>query len=146
MTEPTTEGRVVAGKAAPLGRYPHVKLAGGWAFVSGTSARRPDGSVAGAEVDADGVLHLDARIQTRTVIENVRDVLRAVGADLGDIVAITTYLVDMADFADYNEVYGEFFDDSGPARTTVAVHQLPHPHLRVEMQAIAVVAARKEVP
>jgi 2-aminomuconate deaminase len=142
-----SEARIVAGKAAPLGRYPHVKLAGGLAFVSGTSSRRPDGSIAGAEVDAQGSVRLDIRVQTRAVIENVGDVLRAAGAGLADLVSVTTYLVDMDDFAGYNEVYGEFFDEAGPARTTVAVRQLPHPHLLIEMQAIAVLpgtGAREE--
>ena len=50
---------------------------------------------------------------------------------------ISAYLVDMADFAGYNEVYGQFFGYDGPARTTVAVHQLPHPHLRIEIKAVA---------
>ena len=75
--------------------------------------------------------------QTRAVIDNIRDLLRTVGADLSDLVQVTTYLVNMNDFGGYNEVWGEFFDETGPTRTTVAVHQLPHPHLLIEMQAIA---------
>ena len=43
----------------------------------------------------------------------------------------------MSDFGGYNEVYAEFFGHDGPARTTVAVHQLPHPHLRIEIKAVA---------
>jgi 2-aminomuconate deaminase len=43
----------------------------------------------------------------------------------------------MGDFGGYNEVYGEFFGHDGPARTTVAVHQLPHPHMRIEIKAVA---------
>ena len=138
-----SESRIVPGKAVPLGRYPHVKLAGGLAFVSGTSSRRADGSIAGADVDAQGGVRLDIRAQTRAVIENVGDVLRAAGAGLADLVSVTTYLVDMDDFAGYNEVYGEFFDEAGPARTTIAVRQLPHPHLLIEMQAIAVLPGRE---
>jgi 2-aminomuconate deaminase len=45
----------------------------------------------------------------------------------------------MNDFGGYNEVYGEYFDERGPARTTVAVHQLPHPHILIEIQAVAYV-------
>jgi 2-aminomuconate deaminase len=45
--------------------------------------------------------------------------------------------VNMNDFAGYNEVYGEYFDHDGPARTTVAVHQLPHPYLLIEIRAVA---------
>jgi 2-aminomuconate deaminase len=128
---------IVTGMARPRGSFPHVKVAGGLAFVSGTSSRRPDGSIAGASVDELGTTTLDIRVQTRAVIENVRDILRAVGADLTDLTQVTTYLVNMNDFGGYNEVYGEFFDETGPARTTVAVHQLPHPHLLIEMQAVA---------
>src|SRR5271169_767997 len=128
---------VVEGKATPRGRFPHIKRAGDFLFVSGTSARRPDNSIAGAEVDEFGTTHLDIRAQTRAVIENVRDILRSVGAQLQDVVEVTTYLVNMNDFAGYNEGYGEFFGYDGPARTTVAVHQLPHAHLLIELRAMA---------
>lgn len=84
-----------------------------------------------------GTTQLDIRAQTRAVIENIREVLQSTGASLGDLVEVTTYLVNMNDFAGYNEVYGEYFDYDGPARTTVAVHQLPHPHLLIEMRAVA---------
>ncbi|WP_327637194.1 RidA family protein [Kribbella sp. NBC_00482] len=130
---------VVPGKATPRGRFPHVKVAGGFAFVSGTSSRRPDNSIAGASVDAMGTVELDIRVQTRAVLENIRDVLGAVGAGLEDLVSVTTYLVSMNDFGGYNEIYGEFFDESGPSRTTVAVHQLPHPQLLIEIQAVAAI-------
>jgi 2-aminomuconate deaminase len=129
----------VGGKAPPRGRFPHVKVAGGFAFVSGTSSRRPDHTIAGARVDASGTTSLDIRAQTRAVLENLGDLLAAVGATLADVVQVTTYLVNMNDFGGYNEVYAEFFDETGPARTTVAVHQLPHPHLLIEIQAVATV-------
>ncbi len=129
--------KVIEGKAKPRGKYPHVKRAGDFLIVSGTSARRVDNSIAGADVDEMGTTHLDIRIQTRGVIENIRDILRSDGADLRDIVEITSYLVNMNDFSGYNEVYGEYFDYDGPARTTVAVHQLPHPHLLIEIRAVA---------
>jgi Endoribonuclease L-PSP len=74
----------------------------------------------------------------QVLIGGIADILSAVGGTLDDLVSVTTFLVDMDDFAGYNEVYGEFFDESGPARTTVAVRELPHPHLRIEMQGIAV--------
>ncbi|HEY3559948.1 MAG TPA: RidA family protein [Kribbella sp.] len=131
---------VVPGKAVPRGRFPHVKVSGGFAFVSGTSSRRVDNSIAGASVDALGTVELDIRVQTRAVLENIRDVLSAVGAGLEDLVSVTTYLVSMNDFKGYNEVYAEFFDESGPARTTVAVHQLPHPQLLIEISAVAAVS------
>ena len=132
-----TEARVVAGKAVPLGAYPHVKVTGDLVFVSGTSSRRPDNTIVGAETDAMGTPRLDIRAQTQAVLDNIRDVLRAVGADLADLVQMTTYLVNMNDFGGYNDVYGEYFDETGPTRTTVAVHQLPHPQLLIEIQAVA---------
>ena len=131
------ESKVIAGKAKPRGKYPHVKRAGDFLFVSGTSSRRADNTIAGAEVDEFGTTHLDIRAQTKAVIENVRDILKSVGAQLEDVVEVTTYLVNMNDFAGYNEVYGTFFSYEGPARTTVAVHQLPHPHLLIEIRAMA---------
>ncbi|HEY4373341.1 MAG TPA: RidA family protein [Burkholderiales bacterium] len=128
---------VIAGKAKPRGKYPHYKRAGDFIFVSGTSSRRPDNTFAGASADAAGTMKLDIREQTRAVIENIRDVLKSAGAELSDCVEISSFLVDMNDFGGYNEVYGEYFDYNGPARTTVAVHQLPHPHLRIEIKAVA---------
>ena len=131
------DSKVIAGKAKPRGKYPHIKRAGDFLIVSGTSARRADNTIAGAEVDEFGTTHLDIGVQTKAVIENVRDILTSAGAELSDVVEVTTYLVNMNDFAGYNEAYGEFFSYDGPARTTVAVHQLPHPHLLIEIRALA---------
>jgi 2-aminomuconate deaminase len=131
------ESKVVEEKATPRGKYPHIKRAGDFLFVSGASARRSDDTIAGAEVDSSGTTRLDIRAQTRAVIENIRDILESAGAQLQDLVEISTYLVSMNDFAGYNEVYGEFFGYDGPARTTVAVHELPHPHLLIEIKATA---------
>ncbi|MGN6231991.1 MAG: RidA family protein [Trinickia sp.] len=131
------EACVLADKARPRGRFPHIKRAGDLLFVSGTSARRPDNTIAGASADEMGAMTLDIHEQTRAVIENIRDILRGVGADLSNLVEISSFLVNMNDFRGYNEVYGEYFDETGPTRTTVAVHQLPHPHLLIEMKAVA---------
>ncbi|MFA9219029.1 MAG: RidA family protein [Sphingomonadaceae bacterium] len=137
MNQPHTEAHLVAGKATPRGKFPHLKRAGDFLFVSGTSSRRPDNTLVGVEVDAMGTTRLDIALQTRAVIDNIRDILRSAGADLADVVEISTFLVNMNDFGGYNEVYGEYFDIDGPTRTTVAVHQLPHPHLLIEIKAIA---------
>ena len=131
------QSKVVPGKAQPRGKFPHIKRAGDYLFVSGTSSRRADNTIAGAEADALGATQLDIRAQTRAVIHNISDILSSVGANLSDLVEISSYLVNMNDFSGYNEVYNEYFNENGPARTTVAVHQLPHPHLLIEMKAIA---------
>ncbi|MGP8033412.1 MAG: RidA family protein [Steroidobacteraceae bacterium] len=128
---------VLAGKARPRGSFPHYRRAGDFIFVSGTSSRRADDSIAGATTGVNGQPLLDIRVQTRAVIENIRDILAAAGASLADLVEVSTFLVSMDDFAGYNEVYSEFFGFEGPARTTVAVAQLPHPQLLIEIKAVA---------
>ena len=128
---------VVPGMATPRGRYPHLRRAGDFVFVSGTSARRSDNSIAGASADAMGTLTVDIRAQTRAVIENIGKILGEAGGKLSDLVEVSTFLVNMNDFGGYNDVYAEFFGFDGPARTTVAVHQLPHPHLLIEIKAVA---------
>lgn len=131
--------KLVAGKATPRGAYPHIKRVGDFIFVSGTSSRLPDNTFAGVhQVDAMGTMRLDIKEQTQAVIENIKDYLATEGATLADVVDITSFLVNMNDFAGYNEVYAQYFNkETGPARTTVAVHQLPHPNLVVEIKAMA---------
>ncbi|MEV6077608.1 RidA family protein [Streptomyces sp. NPDC052069] len=135
---------IVPGAAPPRGRFPHLRRAGDLVFVSGTSSRRPDGTFVGASADAMGVTDLDIRAQTRAVLDTVGRLLAAVGGGLDDLVSVTTYLVSMNDFGGYNEVYAEYFDENGPTRTTVAVHQLPHPHLLIEISAVAHIPPNKE--
>ncbi|WP_406163918.1 RidA family protein [Streptomyces sp. NBC_00882] len=132
-----TRAKTVAGKATPRGRFPHLKRAGDFVYVSGTSSRLPDNTFAGAEADEFGTTSLDIRVQTAAVLDNIGDILASVGASLTDPVQVTSYLVNMNGFGGYNEVYARYLDETGPARTTVAVHQLPHPHLLIEIQAVA---------
>ncbi|ANH93933.1 MULTISPECIES: RidA family protein [unclassified Streptomyces] len=129
--------RVIPGRAKPRGRFPHFRRAGDLVFVSGTSSRRPDNSFVGVATDEMGTTDLDIRAQTRAVLDNIGDILADAGGSLAEVVQVTAYLVSMNDFGGYNEVYGQYFDETGPARTTVAVHQLPHPHLLIEIQAVA---------
>jgi len=136
MTE--NKAKVLKGKATPRGRYPHARRAGDYIFISGASARQADNTIIGARaVDAMGTYDLDIRAQTRAVLDNIADTLASFNATLADLIEITTFLVNMNDFAGYNEAYAEVFDYDGPARTTVAVHQLPHPQLLIEIKAIA---------
>lgn len=134
---PESNARVVAGKATPRGAYPHVRTAGDLVWVSGTSSRRADDTFVGVEVAADGSVSLDIAAQTRAVIDNIADLLATEGLGLQHLVQVTSYLVDMADFTEYNAAYAQFFDHTGPTRTTVAVRELPHPHLLIEITAVA---------
>ena len=78
----------------------------------------------------------DIATQTRQVMTNLAHVLDQAGVTLNDVVKTTIFLLTMDDFAAVNEVYGEFFDDPPPARSTIAVAELPK-GARVEIDAIA---------
>jgi len=123
----------------PRGAYPHTKRVGDFIFVSGTSSRRADNSIAGVDIiDEMGTKRLNIEVQTREVLRNIEKNLALEGASLKDVVDVTSFLVNMNDFAGYNKAYADFFDkETGPARTTVAVHQLPHPDLVVEIKVMA---------
>ena len=131
------KGKLIQHKATPRGKFPHVKRVGDFIFVSGTSSRRTDNTFEGVEVDEFGTTKLDIKAQTKAVLENINDILKEEGASLKDIVDVSSFLVNMNDFGGYNEVYAQYFDYDGPTRTTVAVHQLPHPHLLIEIKVIA---------
>ena len=126
-------------KVMPRGAYPHTKRVGDFIFVSGTSSRRADNTIAGVDIiDEMGTKHLNIKEQTREVLGSIDNNLAKEGASLSDVVDVTSFLVNMNDFAGYNEAYAEFFNaETGPTRTTVAVHQLPHPDLVVEIKVIA---------
>jgi len=129
--------KVLKDKAQPLGHYPHVKRVGDFIYVSGSSSRRPDNTHVGAVQNPDGTWALDIGLQTEAVIKNIESLLSSMDADLSHVIDITTFLMDMKDFPIYNRVYGQFFDHTGPTRTTVAVRQLPHPNLLIEIKAVA---------
>jgi 2-iminobutanoate/2-iminopropanoate deaminase len=99
------------------GRYPFSQLveANGFVFVAGQVG---DDKATGA-LAPGGI-----RAEVRQMLENVGDRLRLAGLDFGDVVKATVYLVDMGDFAAYNEVYREFFPLDPPTRATVGVSGL----------------------
>lgn len=126
-------------KVTPRGAYPHVKIVGDFIFVSGTSSRKPDNTIAGVElIDEMNTKRICIETQTREVLKNIDKNLKTVGASIKDVVDVSTFLVNMNDFGGYNKVYAEFFEkETGPTRTTVAVHQLPHPDLVIEIKVVA---------
>jgi 2-iminobutanoate/2-iminopropanoate deaminase len=77
-----------------------------------------------------------ARAQTERVLENLRAVLREAGLEPRHVVKTTVFLTDLADFAAMNEVYGRFFEEPWPARSTVQVAALPR-GARVEIEFVA---------
>ncbi len=100
---------MVRGAASPGGHYSHAVIVNGLIYVSGQVPRDP----------ATGNIPDGFAAQVRLALSNLRTVLRGVGADLGDVAKITTYLTDMTRFAEYNEIYREFFPTDPPARTTI---------------------------
>lgn len=141
---------VLDDRAAALARYPHGRVVapsseGGLVFVSGVSSRKPDNTWVGVTVNADGSVDKDIRAQTGAVLDNIDAILKGAGAGLEDAVDITVFLVDMKDYAGMNEVWNARFPtkEKAPARTTVAVHQLPHANLLVEMKAVALLPEKK---
>lgn len=76
--------------------------------------------------------------QAQQVMKNLQAVLEEGGSNLNSVIKTTCFLTDMADFAAFNEVYGSYFGDHKPARSCVAVKELPL-NVRVEVEAIAVI-------
>lgn len=129
---------ILGDRAQALANYPHARRVGDFIYVSGVSSRRLDNTHAGVTIKEDGSVQLDIREQTRAVIENIKAILEAAGAGLENVVDLLVMLVDMDDYAGMNEVYNQYFNgETGPVRTTCAVHQLPHPNLLIEMKAVA---------
>lgn len=123
------EKEVVCTDRAPaaIGPYSQAIKAGGFVFVSG---QIPIDPATGKVVEGD------IKVQTRQVLNNLREVLAAAGTSLERVVKATVFITDMNDFPGLNEVYAEFFARSAPARSCVAVSHLPKDVL-VEIETIA---------
>ena len=109
-----------------IGPYSQAIVSGNLMFTSGQIALQSDGSF----------LEGDVTVQTRQVLRNLSAVLEAGGSKLSNVIKTTIFLADMEDFQKVNSVYGEFFNEHKPARSTVAVKALPRNAL-VEIEAIA---------
>ncbi|MCK4739887.1 MAG: RidA family protein [Deltaproteobacteria bacterium] len=116
-------------KAAPaaIGPYSQGVKYGDLIFVSGQIPLNPESGV---------VVGDDITTQTRQVLENLSEVLKAAGTDTGGVIKTTVYLTDLTTFTEMNEVYGEFFEPPYPARATVEVGALPK-GVMVEIDAVA---------
>jgi 2-iminobutanoate/2-iminopropanoate deaminase len=107
--------------------YSQAIKAGGFVFVSGQLALRPDH----AEIVGDSIGE-----QTEQVFANLRAILEAAGSGLDRLVKTTVYLADLGDFAGMNEVYARHVGDLPPARATIEVSALPSA-AKVEIEAVA---------
>ena len=114
----------------PAGPYSPATLFERLVFVSGQGARDPlTGQLVGPDVES----------QTEQVLKNVEAILLASGSSLQHVLKCSVFLIDIAEFARMNDVYGRVFGAHRPARTTVQVAALPAPGLRVEIDCIAYV-------
>jgi 2-iminobutanoate/2-iminopropanoate deaminase len=111
----------------PVGPYSSAMIVGNLVYVSGQSGRDPVTDHVAEDVEA----------QTEQVLMNIRTILEAAGSSLSKVVRCGVFLVDMGDFTRMNAVYERMFDGHKPARTTVAVSELPGAGLKVEIDAIA---------
>jgi 2-iminobutanoate/2-iminopropanoate deaminase len=114
-----------------FGPYTPVRQAGDFLFVSGQVGVNPENKAAPKDIAG----------QTERALLNLENVLRKAGADLNDVVKTTVFLTDMNNFAAMNEVYEKRFDAPRPARSAVAVRELPRvagdTELLVEIEAVA---------
>jgi 2-iminobutanoate/2-iminopropanoate deaminase len=118
---------ITAAEAPPaVGPYSHASRHGGVVYCSGCLALDENG----------GFLGGDAAAQARKALSNLEKVLAAAGAGKTDVLKTVVFLTDMADFAAVNAEYSAFFGDHKPARSCVAVAQLPL-GATVEVEAIA---------
>jgi 2-iminobutanoate/2-iminopropanoate deaminase len=110
-----------------IGPYSQAIRAGSFLFVSGQIAIDPaTGEMTGGDVATE----------TRRVLTNISEILKAAGGSMAGVVRTTVYLADLADFTAMNAVYGEFFPAPAPARSTIQAARLPR-DARVEIDAIA---------
>jgi len=118
----------IEGAAEPISHYTDAVRFGDLLFVSGAAAFDSDGNVVGKG---------DPVTQTRVILQNIRDALQAVGADMGDVLKVTVFLTDIGDRAAINPVRKEFFGDAKPASTLFEVSALAVPDMLVEIEAVA---------
>ena len=119
-----------AGAASAIGPYSPALKAGNLMFLSGSIPLDP---VSGQIVPGD------ITAQTRRVMENIKALLEAGGADFFNVVRTTVFMVDLGEFAAMNEIYASYFSAPYPARSTVQVVKLPK-DVRVEIDVIAVLS------
>ncbi|MBI3192995.1 MAG: RidA family protein [Ignavibacteriae bacterium] len=113
---------------APIGPYSQgAKVSGTLLFTAGQIPLNPKTGI---------VIGVHIATQTQQALENLKAILEQAGASLESVIKTTVYLKDMNEFSDMNKVYGEFFKNNPPARTTVEVSRLPK-DVRIEIEAVA---------
>ena len=125
----------------PVGAYPHAKKVGNLLFLSGVGPRKKGSKeIPGVTLDEHGnIKSYDIEQQCHSVFENVKLILEASGSSWENLVDVTVFLTNMKkDFPVFNKIYGEYFKENQPCRTTVEVNALPTP-IAIELKCIAMV-------
>jgi len=141
MTNTKNQDINVAQAPKPVGLYPHAKKVGNLLFLSGVGPRQAGSSdIPGVELDSEGnILSYDIAAQCHSVFQNIATILAGSGANWMDLVDVTVFLTNMKDdFAIYNQIYAEYFQDNQPCRTTVEINKLPTP-IAIELKCIAAI-------
>ena len=121
--------KIISTSEAPaaVGPYSQAIRIGNFVYCSGQIPLDPEtGEIVPGDVNA----------QTRRVMENIAAVLRAEGRNFGNIIKTTIFLTDLGNFQIVNEIYGSYFNNQPPARSTVQVSALPK-GAKVEIEVIA---------
>ena len=125
----------------PVGNYPHARKVDNLLFLSGVGPRKPGTNVIpGVMMDGQGnTVGHDIEAQCHSVFENVRIILEESGSSWDNLVDITVFLTNIQrDFDTYNQIYGDYFKNNQPCRTTVEISSLPTP-IAIELKCIATI-------
>jgi 2-aminomuconate deaminase len=125
----------------PVGLYPHARKVGNLLFLSGVGPRKKGTKeIPGVTLDIDGkIISYDIELQCHSVFKNVKMILEDAGSNWDNLVDVTVFLTNMKDdFKKYNELYGKYFKDNQPCRTTVEIISLPTP-IAIELKCIATI-------
>ena len=125
----------------PVGLYPHARQVGTMLYLSGVGPRqRGEKDIPGVELDTAGnITTYDIETQCHSVFKNVRYILEEAGSGWDKLVDVTVFLTNMKDdFETYNRIYGEYFKDNQPCRTTIEISSLPTP-IAIELKCVATI-------
>ena len=125
----------------PVGSYPHARKVDNLLFLSGVGPReKGKKEIPGVTLDEKGkIISYDIEAQCHSVFANVKAILEDSGSSWDQLVDVTVFLTNMKDdFKTYNRIYGEYFKDNQPCRTTVEILSLPTP-IAIELKCVATI-------
>lgn len=125
----------------PVGLYPHARKVGNLLFLSGVGPREKGiKEIPGVTLGENGeIISYDIELQCHSVFKNVKMILEDAGSSWDNLIDVTVFLTNMKDdFQKYNELYGKYFKDNQPCRTTIEIISLPTP-IAIELKCIATI-------